>query len=465
LVALVPASPGWGKVGDDDDAAGDGPMMGGAWRVAMIGLAAAAAALAYLGVEVLRLSGAGLDGGAGVFQGDVVLDLAAAGVGLIALWVAFAKLGRHFRDLDRLRDQFAGSGNRLGGGWASNRGDEVGLLARSAAGLSRSERTMPGRLDKSVAALLSLNDAPTLLLDERGRIERLNAAAARLLNAEEGADIGQSLNRSDLQRAIERARGDGEAVSAVLRRSDDSEASARIVDLGLGAGVALTFPARNTGAAGRGLSGKRTLSLRPAAATEPLGDDEPLAALPFVALWVATAGAEPGEGPVVAVGTVRLAGARVFRTVSLSVLVDPATPIPAEATARHGIATATVAGERPFAEVWPAIADALHHCVAVGVGVEVALGALARACAQAGLPPSALPPALDLGAVAGALDPALAGSTLDGLADALGLPAASGPFGPALRQAELAGALLVRLEARGITTHGQARALLAGASA
>lgn len=438
-------------------------MMGGAWRVAMIGLAAAAAALAYLGVEILRLSGgaAGLDGGGGLVRGDLVLDMAAAGIGLIALWVAFVKLSRHFRDLDRLRDQFAGSGARLGG-WASSRGDEVGLLARSAAGLSRSDRTMPGRLDKSVAALLTLSDSPALLLDEGGRIERLNAAAARLLNAEEGADIGQSLNRTDLQRAIERARGDGEAVSAVLRRSDDGEVSARIVDLGLSAGVALAFPVRHAGGAG-GLSGKRTLSLRPAAATEPLGDDEPLAALPFVALWVATAGAEPGEGPVIAVGTVRLAGARVFRTVSLSVLVDPATPIPAEVTARHGIAS--VAGERPFAEVWPAIADSLHHCVAVGVGVEAALAALARACAQADLPAPALPPALDLGALAGALDPALAGSTLDGLADAFGLPAAAGPFAPALRQAELAAVLLVRLDARGITTHGQARALLAGASA
>lgn len=441
-------------------------MTGGAWRVTMIGLAAAAAALAYLGVDVLRLSGgnAGLDGGNGLFRGDVVLDMAAAGIGLIALWIAFAKLSRHFRDLDRLREQFTGGGSRLGGGWASSRGDEVGLLARSAAGLSRSERTTPGRLDKSVAALLVLSEAPVLLLDERGRIERLNAAAARLLNVGEGADIGQSLNRTDLQRAIERARGDGETTSAVLRRSDDGELSARIVDLGLGAGVALAFPVRHAAGAA-GSAGKRILSLRPLAAAEPLGDDEPLAALPFVALWVATAGVGAGEGPVVAVGTVRLAGARVFRTVSLSVLVDPAAPIPAEATARHGIATADVAGERPFAEAWPSIADALHHCVVVGVGVEAALASLARACAQAGLPPPALPPALDLGALAGALDPALTGATLDRLADAFALPAAAGPFGPALRQAELAAALLVRLDARGITTHGQARALLAGASA
>ncbi|XKH33489.1 hypothetical protein ACIU1J_07040 [Azospirillum doebereinerae] len=192
-------------------------------------------------------------------------------------------------------------------------------------------------------------------------------------------------------------------MSAVLRRTDNTEVSVRIADLGLNAGVVLAFSGRN--AAGAAGVGKFTLSLRPAPPAEPLGDDDPLAVLPFVALWVATAGAEPGEGPVVAVGTMRLAGARVFRTVSLSILIDPATPVAPEAAARHGITTETVAGARPFAEVWPAIQEALHHCVVVGVGVDPALAALARACENADLPPPALPPSLDLGALAGGAGP------------------------------------------------------------
>ncbi|CAO3422853.1 exonuclease domain-containing protein [Azospirillum doebereinerae] len=429
-------------------------MMGGAWRVAMVGLAVAAAALTFLGAEIAWMTGNN--------QAAYIQDMAVAAVGLLALWAAFASLSRHFRDLGRLRDTLSGLPGRAAAFPSRGRNDEVGQLAQAATRSFRPDRVMPGRLEKSVSAMLSLADSPTLLLNDHGRIERLNPAAARLLDTEEGADIGQSLVRADLLRAIERARG-GDAVSAVLRRPDDTELSARIADLGLNAGVVLAFSGRN--AAGPAGMGKHTLSLRPAPPTEPLGDDDPLAALPFVALWVATAGAEPGEGPVVAVGTMRLAGARVFRTVSLSVLIDPATPVTAEAAARHGITTETVAGARPFAEVWPAIQEALHHCVVVGVGVDAALAALARACAHADLPDPALPPSLDLGALAGALDPELAGATLDRLVEAFQLTPGTGPFAAALHQAELAARLLVQLDQRGIATHGQARALLAGGAA
>jgi len=429
-------------------------MMGGAWWVAMAGLAVAAAALAFLGAEIAWMTG---DNRAAYIQ-----DMAVAGVGLLALWAAFASLSRHFRDLGRLRDALSGLPGQAAVLPSRGRSDEVNQLAQVATRSSRSNRPPPGRLEKSVSAMLALADAPTVLLNDHGRIERLNPAAARLLDTEEGADIGQSLVRTDLLRAIERARG-GEAVSAVLRRTDNTEVSVRIADLGLNAGVVLAFSGR--GGAGPAGVGKFTLSLRPAAPVEPLGADDPLAALPFVALWVATAGPEPGEGPVIAVGTMRLAGARVFRTVSLSVLIDPVTPVAPEATARHGLATETVAGARPFAEVWPAIQEALHHCVAVGVGVDPALAALARACAQAGLPEPALPPSLDLGALAGALDPALAGAGLDRLGQAFQLAPGTGPFAASLQQAELAARLLVRLDQRGIVTHGQARALLAGGTA
>ncbi len=407
-------------------------MMGGAWRVAVMGLAVAGAALAFLGSEVVRLAGAE--------PGTYVQDVAVAGVGLIALWAAFGRLNRHFREQARRRDQ------AVAVPW-------------------RSERAPPGRWEKGLSAMLGLTDEPFLLLDELGRVDRLNAAAARLLETEEGADIGRSLVRDDLARAIERARGNGDAVPAVLRRPDDTELSARVVDLGLNAGVVVTFPVRNAGSAAAS-DGKRTLTLRPAGPPAPLGDDEPLAALPFVALWVATGSLDGSleEGPVVAVGTVRLVGARVFRTVSLSLLVDPAVPVAAEATARHGITTAMVAGERPFAEVWPAIEGALHHCVVVGVGVDASLAILARACAQANLAPPVLPPRFDLGKLAAALDPALAGASLDRLAAAFGVEGGSpdDPFAPALLQAELAAALMVRLDRQGIATQGQARALLAG---
>lgn len=451
-------------------------MKGGVWRVVMLGLAVTAAALVFLGVEITQLAA---DDRTAFTRG-----LAICGLGLLSVWFVFSRLSRHFRDLDRLSGRLSGARNRV------DLEPMSGELARlsEAAGLARGgERGLGegplgsgplghappghgplggGRIDRALRAALALSDDPLLILDEQGRVEQLNPAAARLLGVEEGADIGKSLLRDDLARAMERARGGGVPVTAVLRRTEDGELSARVADLGLSAGVLLSFPARGMAHAA-GLSGKRTLSLRPAQPATPLGDEEPLAALPFVALWVATAGVEADGGPVIAVGTVRLVGSRIFPTVSLALLIDPIEPVPAEAAARHGIGTAMVAGERPFAAVWPAIHEALHNCIAVGIGIDSAIAALARSAALAGIAEPALPPTLDLGALAAALDPVLAGASPDRLAEAFALPRhpRNGPQGEARAQAELAVALLSRLTERGVVTQGQARALIAGGDA
>lgn len=448
-------------------------MKGGVWRVAMLGLAVTAATLVFLGVEITQLAAAD--------RTAFTRDLTVCGIGLLAVWFVFSRLTRHFGDLERLADRLSGGRNRIDlEPWAGGSGGEVGRLAAAASGLIRGGEQVVadgpladgplgrgplggGRMDRAVRAALVLTDDPVLIIDELGRVERLNAAATRLLEVEEGADIGKALLRDDLARAIERARGGGAPVSAVLRRTEEGELSARLVDLGLNSGVMLSFPARGM-ANGAGLTAKRALTLRPAQPAAPLGDDEPLAALPFVALWVATAGVEPDSGPVVAVGTVRLAGTRIFPTVSLTLLIDPIDPVPEEATARHGIGTAMVAGERPFAAVWPAIQDALHNCIAVGIGVDSALAALARSAALAGVADPALPQSLDLGVLAAALDPALAGAPPDRLAAAFGLShrLRTGPQGEALAVAELAAVLFTRLTERGVLTQGQARALVSG---
>lgn len=451
-------------------------MKGGVWRVAMLGLAVAAATLVFLGVEITQL--------AAEDRTAFTRGLTICGIGLLAVWFVFSRLSRHFGDLERLADRLSGGRNRIDlEPWSGGRGGEVGRLAEAAAGFVRGGDQAAGdgpfadgplgrgplgggRMDRAVRAALVLADDPLLIIDELGRVERLNSAAARLLEVEEGADIGKALLRDDLARAIERARGSGAPVSAVLRRTEEGELSARLVDLGLNSGVILSFPARGM-ANGAGLTGKRALTLRPAQPAAPLGDDEPLAALPFVALWVATAGVEPDSGPVIAVGTVRLAGSRIFPTVSLALLIDPIDPVPEEATARHGIGTAVVAGERPFAAVWPAIQDALHNCIAVGIGIDQAFTALTRSAALAGVADPALPQGLDLGVLAAALDPALAGASPDRLAAAFGLPhhPRNGPQEEALAVAELAAALFTRLTERGVLTQGQARALVAGGMA
>ncbi|WP_448207876.1 exonuclease domain-containing protein [Azospirillum sp. sgz302134] len=434
-------------------------MTGGAWRAAILGLAVTGVALAYLGAEVGRLIGEEREA--------YYTDMAVVALGVVALWAAFARLGRHFRDLERLREELSGARGRTAigvGGGTDARNDEAGRLAKAAAdALRRQQRATAS--DDRLSAVVSALEEPVVVLDDLGRVEVLNAAASGVLGIAAGDDIYDHLSRPELFRAIERAREDGRMVSAVLRRAQGAEVSVRVKDLGLQAGIALVVPARGPGQSPL-LTGDRVV-MRPTAKATHLGDEEPLMTLPLVSLWVATTTGRLEEGAVVAVGTVRMAGPRVFRTLCLDLYVDPGTPIPPEATARHGVTTAMVEGARPFADAWPVIAEALHGCVVVGVGVDAALDALARHCAQAGLPEPERPPALDLGRLAAALEPSLEGAPLERLADAFGMAGhhhRADVFAPALTEAELAAALLLRLDERGVATHGAARALAGDAS-
>ncbi len=426
-------------------------MAGGAWRGAVLGFAMAGMALAYLGVEIGRL--------AGDDRKAYYTDMAAVGLGVLALWVAFTRLNRHFRDLGRLRDDLSTARGRAALG-TDARDDEAGQIAKAMAEAFRHDRSGPaGRSADRLAGVVAALEEPVVVIDDLGRIDVLNAAASALLGAEAGADIYDHLSRPELFRAIERARESGQLVSAVLRRAQGAEEAVRVKELGLQAGIALVFPKRGPGDVPL-LAGDRMV-MRPAARAPHLGDEEPLLALPLVSLWVATTGPAVEEGQVVAVGTVRLAGPRVFRTLCLDLPVNPAMPIPKEATAVHGVTDAMVEGARSFRDSWPVIAEALHGCVVVGIGVDAALDALARGCALAGLPDPERPPALDLGRLAAALDPALEEASPDRLAAAFGVAPhhRTDPFAPALAQAELAASLLLRLDRQGIATHGAARAL------
>lgn len=403
--------------------------MGGTWRAVVLGLAVVGMALVWLASELVRR--------AGDDRGSFVLAVAAAGLGVLALWWVFSRLVRHFRDLERLASDLSALRHRsdLPADWQA-RPDEVGRVAAALAELLHRERRTGdggGRLATVAAAL----EEPVLVLSDLGRIALLNPAAARLFgpSVAVGMDVYDVLDRPELFRAIERARGAGQPVPATLRGPGGAELPVQVVDFGLQAGVALVFPFHP---AARPLLPARPSVATPAAAPA-IGEHEPLAALPMVALSVEQAG-----GRVVGVGTVRLSGARVFRTVSLDVPVNPGEPVPG--------------GARPFATAWPVIAEALHHAVVVGVDVDAALAALRMEIGRAGLPAMEEPPALDLRRLAAALDPASAGKDLMALATHFGV--APHPNGPhALLTAELAAALLRRLAERGITTLGEARAL------
>ncbi|MDQ2104714.1 DNA polymerase III subunit epsilon, partial [Azospirillum isscasi] len=355
-------------------------------------------ALAFLGVEIGRLAVADPE--------RSYLDMGAVGLGVLALWAVFARLNRHFRDLERLREALSAWRGRSSAASlaADAREDEAGDLARAAVEALRHGRHGEQRPAERLAGVIAALEEPVVVLDDFGRIDTLNPAASAHLGLAAGGDIYDHLSRPELFRAIERAREDGQMVSALLRRAQGGEVPVRVKDLGLQSGIALVFPAK-AGDAQPLLTGDR-LVLRPNARPVHLGDAEPLLALPMVSLWVATAGGRPQDGPVVAVGTVRMAGPRVFRSLSLELFIDPGAPIPAEGTAVHGVTTAMAEGSRPFAAAWPVIADALRGCVVVGTDVEAALGVLARACRDSGLAEPEAPPSLDLARLAAGIGPA-----------------------------------------------------------
>lgn len=419
-------------------------MAGGMWIGVMLGLVAAGGALAWLGLEVAR------------FVGDdplaYAMDMGALGVGFVALWMVFARVARHARDLRNFRDAIGTIRNRNERleEWEHGRTDELGAIGRAVADLLRRERRSAGTGGASLAAVVAFLAEPVLVLAETGRIATINAPAARILGAgaEPGRDVYDLLHRPELFRAIERARESGEPVSATLRRGDGTELAARVADLGLQNGALVLFQGGTVAAralaapAGRG-------------GQAHTGGDEPLVTLPMAALWVATARAASGGERVVAVATVRLSGPRVFPTVSLELPIDPGEPLVA-----GGCAIATESGARGFADAWPVVAQALRGSVAIGVGIDATVATLAGELERAGAPPWEPPPLLDLGRLAVAVDPALAGLGADALADAFGVPADDrhGAFAPAYRLAGLASAVVRCLVERGVDSHAAARA-------
>lgn len=412
---------------------GIGPMTGGTWRGAVLGLGVAGSALVWLGAEVVRL---------GEGDGDAyVADLTALALGALALWFVFTRLAGHFRGLERLETELGSVRTRLdslGGGSDPHRG-EVGRLAVAVADALRRERHGVGPAGGDLTVMVALVEQPVLVLSEGGRIVALNPPAVGLLGApaRAGADVRMVLDRLSLARGIEQARAAAAPVAAELHRADGTTLSVRIADLGLRSGAVIVFrPA------------EQPLRL-PDPPVEPAvgpivdaGFDSaaPIGATRFTAISIRTRIDSAGGTRVSAVAAVRLSGPRVFPTLSVAIEFD-------DGIDHRG---------RPFAAGWPVLADTLHGTVVAGLDVPEAFRCLLREGARAGLPPWAPPPALDLGALATALDPGAAGEGIEALARRFGahpvLP--DTPDGEAHAVAALASVLFMRLAEAGVDTLG-----------
>jgi DNA polymerase III epsilon subunit family exonuclease len=158
--------------------------------------------------------------------------------------------------------------------------------------------------------------------------------------------------------------------------------------------------------------------------------------IPFVAFDTETTGLHASDR-LVELAAVRFRGDLVEG--EWSTLVDPGTPIPAEATLVHGIQSRDVAGSPPAAEALPSFLDFIEGAALVGHNAPFDIRVLAHELLRAGLP---LPdnPVLDTCAIPRRLRLDVPNHRLATLARRFGVPQGSGHR--ALADARVAGGLL-----------------------
>ena len=111
----------------------------------------------------------------------------------------------------------------------------------------------------------------------------------------------------------------------------------------------------------------------------------PLERLPMVAIDCETTGLDTRRDRIVSFAAIRIdEGLHVTVQPMLDLLIDPGIPIPARATAVHGIGRVQLAGAPSFAEAFEAIAASLEGAVVVGHHVGFDLAILAREAKRAG---------------------------------------------------------------------------------
>ncbi len=192
------------------------------------------------------------------------------------------------------------------------------------------------------------------------------------------------------------------------------------------------------------------------------GNATPLLALDAIVLDTETTGLDPADARIVEIAGVRLRDGEI-KDETYRRLVRPDRPIPAAASAVHGIDDRAVADAPPFSEIWPELSALLEGAVVVGHTLGFDLAVLKRECERAGLP-WVRPRTLDTRLLAEIAAPDLAGFSLDQLAAWLSVQIIQrhSALADARATAEIFLALVPKLRDGGIRTLAEAeRACLA----
>ncbi|MDD9924364.1 MAG: 3'-5' exonuclease [Rhodospirillaceae bacterium] len=192
-------------------------------------------------------------------------------------------------------------------------------------------------------------------------------------------------------------------------------------------------------------------------ATGPLTGATPLAALPAFVFDCETTGLDVARDRIVSLGGVRMRGPHIQHDSAIDRLVDPQRPIPARATAIHGITDAMVAQADPFGAHWAVLADSMRDAVLVGHNIAFDIAHLRRAARRAEIEWHP-PPSLDTLLLAAALEPRAGSVELEAVAARLGVPVHGRhtALGDSLVTAAVFARQIVRLAERKVTTLGDA---------
>lgn len=187
-------------------------------------------------------------------------------------------------------------------------------------------------------------------------------------------------------------------------------------------------------------------------------DRRPLRSLTYTVLDAETTGLTPGLDEIVSIGALRIVNGRLLRQEVFEQLVDPRRPIPAAATAIHGITDEMVKGQPTIEVVLPRLHKFVEDTVLVGHNLAFDLRMFKEKEAESGV--CFVNPVLDTLLLSAVLHPEEERHGLEDIARRLGVQVLGRHT--ALGDAILAGEIFLRmiplLEERGIYTLQQARA-------
>lgn len=335
-----------------------------------------------------------------------------------------------------------------------------------------------------LAAVLADLDHPVLVCTRDGLVLLLNDAARHACGQGGYVGVGRSvfslLDRDDLAEPVSLALRGGRSTAAVRcgeQRIDFQVGP--VTEAGRYSGFVLVGPAE-VGAQRRAQDEPDAASaaakdVRPVvarAAARPVvydfslleldagaaGSDEDLRSLAFTVLDTETTGLDPrGGDAIVSVGAVRVDRGRVREDDVFDRLVDPRRPIPAAATAVHGITDEMVAGRSTLPTVLADLARFSEQTVLVGHDLAFDLAFLrpAEAATDVVLPHRVL----DILLLSAVLHPAEGEPhSLEALAQRYDVPVLGRhtALGDALVTAEILVRMVDQLRTQGIQTYGDA---------